>query len=346
MLKKYTYYLLVWIATIIFSTLGVEVFLKVFSPIKLTGGYIGNYEYDKDLGVKIKKGFWTNTTDYKQEVYVNKFGTINFERSFEDYQKKIFALGDSYTQGTGLPADSSYPFKLSMELNVENDIYKKKFAVINLGLSAYGGEQNIIAYKKYKKIFGTPDYVLYLGCGNDFNDDQLFLNGTKHKSLVENSEFYRQKILFFDDVYPIMQFLIHNTEIGKRLNIARKQIYNINKKDKKIQNNSNISNAELQKRHLEWIMKESKKENIKFIVGWANLDTPNDKSYSWLKNWATANNVDFADWEKLVISTSNNVPDLPLYNDHSGGHYRGWVNTLISKSFLINILNSKSISNR
>ena len=93
-------------------------------------------------------------------------------------------------------------------------------------------------------------------------------------------------------------------------------------------------------------MKESKKENIKFIVGWANLDTPNDKSYSWLKNWATVNKVDFADWKKLVISTSNNVPDLPLYNDHSGGHYRGWVNSLISKSFLINILNSKSISNR
>jgi len=150
---KYIFY---WLLTFSFSFGSIEIFLRLFNPLVLTGGYIGNYVYDKELGVRIKKGYWTNTTDYRQEVYVNDIGTVNFEDNFNEYKNLIFALGDSYTQGTGLPSDSSYPFQLSLSLNTINGYYKKDYAFFNLGLSAYGGVQDLMTYQKYKKSLGTP----------------------------------------------------------------------------------------------------------------------------------------------------------------------------------------------
>ena len=41
-----------------------------------------------------------------------------------------------------------------------------------------------------------------------------------------------------------------------------------------------------------------------------------------------------ADWENLVLSTKEGIPNLPIINNHSGGHYRSWVNKLIARSFL------------
>ena len=192
MRNNFLKYIIFWLITFSFSIGTIELFLKVFSPLILTGGYIGNYVYDKDLGVRIKKGYWTNTTDYKQEVNVNNYGTVNFENDFREYKNLIFAIGDSYTQGTGLPSDSSYPFQLSISLNTLSGSYKKDYAVVNLGLSAYGGEQNLITYKKYKENIGTPDFILYFGCNNDYNDDLLFLSKVKHRSLVQNSEYFRK----------------------------------------------------------------------------------------------------------------------------------------------------------
>ena len=54
-------------------------------------------------------------------------------------------------KGTGLPSDSSYPFQLSISLNTLNGFYKKDYAVVNLGLSAYGGEQNLLLIKSISK---------------------------------------------------------------------------------------------------------------------------------------------------------------------------------------------------
>ena len=103
-----------------------ELALRLFLPMYLTGGYIDDYTYDDELGYRLKRGWFVQMTDYRQETYVNSLGTVNFQRDFTGYQKLVFASGDSYTQGTGLPADMSYPAQLDFELNVGRKGYEKR----------------------------------------------------------------------------------------------------------------------------------------------------------------------------------------------------------------------------
>ena len=141
-----------------------ETVLRVWFPVYLTG-YIGFYQYDKDLGFRLQDNIHAlKTTDYQQEILTNPLGTVNFQKDFAGYQKKIFAIGDSYTQGTGLPADANYPFQVDLMLNMDHDRYLKKYAVVNLGLAALGAKQNLIVLKRYAQKLGKPDFILYLGC--------------------------------------------------------------------------------------------------------------------------------------------------------------------------------------
>lgn len=267
-----------------------EMILHFIFPLNLAGGYIGRYKYDDQLGYVIKEGYWTKTSDYKQEVMVNGLGTVNFQDNFASYKELVFALGDSYTQGTGLPVDASYPAQLDLMLNIPDGTYKKLYGVVNLGLAAFGGSQNILTYAKYKEKLGAPKYIIYLGCDNDIFDDALFVSGAKHRNLVEGSPHYGifQK--------PLM-YLLNDTEIGKRLNYLRRTLYR-----------QKIAGAEVydsalksQLPHLEKLINDSSSDGSILLVSWA--DTPNDsKSYSQLKTWASQNKVIFVDWYPTVES--------------------------------------------
>ena len=268
---------------------------------------------------------------------VNSFGTINFTNDFTEFSNTVFTLGDSYTQGVGIPMDASYPAQLNLFLNINNyNISEPNFAVINLGLAAYGGKQNLAIYERYKDKLGKPDILLYLGCENDETDDLLFASGYRHRALVENSP-----------VYGVFQkplaYLTHKTEIGKRLNflrgnLARRKVDIQEPPDfalKKSEFKGHTSVAEKQQDIFNWLLEETKRNDIFFVVGWANyLKTEkNCNSYEWLKKWAEKNDVAFADWHPYVCKLVNFRPNLPLTNDHSGGHYRVWVNTVIALEF-------------
>jgi lysophospholipase L1-like esterase len=323
----------------------IEVVLRAFSPIYMAG-YIGAYKYDKTLGVRLKYNIHSiKTTDYQQEVYTNQIGTVNLQDSFADYDKLTFAIGDSYTQGTGLPIDASYPFQLSMMLNMENDQYKTKNAVINLGLAAFGAEQAILSLQMYSKILSTPDYILYLGCWNDYADDILFENGYRHKHLVEGNPHWGNML------GPI-QWLTNETEIGKRIKIFAATLkrkshmkhdgdkkQNGNSAAKKHASNGIVSVAEKQAERLEKLLAISRKMNARLIVSWTDLPQSASGSYSWLKQWAERNNVAFADWHPGFESMQGAIPKIPIRNQHSGGHYRTWVNNVIAKSFAEQIKN-------
>lgn len=118
---------------------GGEVALRLFAPIHLVG-FPGAFEYDAELGVRVKPGVHAlRTTDHQQEMRVNRSGTINFQETFSGYSMRLFALGDSYTQGTGLPSDATYPFQLDLLLNRDAvGQYEKRVAVVNvLGRPAF-----------------------------------------------------------------------------------------------------------------------------------------------------------------------------------------------------------------
>lgn len=306
-----------------------EVALRVFFPMYLTGGYIGDYMYDEELGYRLKQGWFVQMTDYRQEAYVNTLGTVNFQRDFKGYQKLVFASGDSYTQGSGLPADMSYPAQLDFELNVGPKGYEKRFGIVNLGLAGFGGEQSIIALNRYIERIGIPDYVLYLGCSNDAEDDDKFRSGYRHRAIVDGSPRYGKFV-------GLLQAITYRTEIGKWIGYirgmrARKEARapsgEIQAPRKPV--------AEMQEHVLLRLKEIADRHGSVLVVGWASEPKNNNDpaSYEWLKQWAERQKVSFADWYPTVASVGISIPDLPKINDHSGGHYRGWVNRLIAQTF-------------
>ena len=321
-----------------------EIILRAFFPIYQTGN-IDAYKYDETLGICLKENIhYFKTTDYQQEILTNKIGTVNLQKSFNDYDILVYAVGDSYTQGSGLPVDASYPFQLSTMLNMQDGRYVKKYAIINLGLASFGTKQAFLSLLKYKEIIGKPDYILYLGSWNDHSDDVLFANGYRHKHLVYGNPHWGVLLR------PI-QWIANDFEIGKRMKLfvgnVRRRSYSKNDTHKKQNNKDNVSVAELQEDQLKdnasvaelqedqlnKLMTISNKLNAMLIVSWADLPNSSSDSYNWLKQWAEKNKVAFADWHPSLKSVLQVIPELPIYNQHSGGHYRTWVNNIIAKAF-------------
>ena len=324
-----------WAISAACTILIVEMVLRVVSPMHLTGGNIGIYKYDPIIGYTLKKGYWSQLTDFKQETFVNNIGTVNISNDFKPYKSLVFALGDSNTQGTGVPMDQPYPMQLDLLLNLHMGEYQNEYGIVNLGLAANGGKQNLLLYSKYKKILGVPNYIMYLGTDNDVGDDMLFESGHRHRHLVEGSPIYGNWV-------KPLAWLIHRTEIGKRMNYIRGQ-YKLNEIKNnelgKIEDPSNKSVAQQQEHHLNWLKKEADSINAKLIVGWSDLP-PESLSYEWLKEWATRNDIAFADWYQSVSSVKSKLPMIQIKNDHMSGHYRSWVLGQIAQSFRIHIQNT------
>jgi hypothetical protein len=324
---KNTFVVIISCLVAIFS---IEISLRFFYPMYLTGGYIGAYQYNEKLGYSLKMNVHLfKTTDYQQEIYTNNIGSINFQKSFDRYPILIFAIGDSYTQGVGLPSDASYPFQLDLILNMPNKEYLNRYAVVNLGLAGFGGEQGFLMLSMYKEILGKPNYILYLGCSNDHMDDILFRNGYRHRHLVDGNKHYGSIFL------SSLQWLRNETEIGKRvatsISTLRHQSYMRNDAHEQ-GDKDNASVAALEEPVLNKLLAASNEMNAILIVSWADLET-SSRSYQWLKEWAREKHVAFADWQTLVESVRKAIPEIPFTNPHSGGHYRTWINTMIAKAF-------------
>jgi hypothetical protein len=121
----------------------VEVALRVFHP-SYNVAIPWSYEYDPELAFRLKPAAHLfRTTDFQQESLTNRAGTSNFQESFDNYPQLVFTLGDSFTQGIGVPADSTYPFQLDQLLNRDDDgFYAKRFGVVNLGVAGFGGDRH------------------------------------------------------------------------------------------------------------------------------------------------------------------------------------------------------------
>jgi hypothetical protein len=318
--------------SLLFALVFCEVGLRLFFPVDLTG-HIGVYQYDEELGVRLKEDIYSvNVSNYRQEMKTDVYGTVGYKRNFKDYSNLVFSVGDSYTQGSGVPLDTNYPFYLDILLNTADDVYGNEYGVVNLGLAAYGLEQSIIVLQRYGKFLGNPKYILFLGCPNDFDDDVLFLDGYRHKHLVDGSPYWGVFI-------RPLQFLTNELEIGKRIKLAT-AVYRqggLVGIDKFVGLGDTVEKeniAQKQEERLERLHSVSVEMGAKLIVSWSDLPTGNSLSYQWLKQWAEERDVGFADWAPLVISVKSSMPDLPIMNDHSGGHHRSWVNSIIARAFV------------
>ena len=321
MLKK----IALTLATTLISLLLIEIFLRIFFPIYPVST-LRAYQYDPELAVRLKPGIHSlETTDFQQELRVNKLGTVNFQESFDGYERLIFAAGDSFTQGTGLPSDMSYPAQLDLMLNSSEGGYAKKYGVVNLGLAAYGGEQNLIALKRFAGAIGKPSVIMYLGCDNDHQDDQLFLSGYRHGHIVDGNPKWGAF------VRPL-QWLTNDLQLGLRLKLA---VGNLRRSSAGVSPVSGESAgggpsvAELEGPVLDRVNAFAKENGAELVVSWAGPGP----SYDWTKQWAERNGAKFADWAPRAKTVTDAIPDLPTDNPHSGGHHRGWVNRIIAEEF-------------
>jgi len=292
-------------------------------------GDVNWYQYDDVLGVRLREGLHSfYLTDHQEEMKTNGIGTVNFQESFADYKVLVFAIGDSYTQGTGLASDASYPAQLDLRLNLRNGNYTKNFGVVNLGLAAYGLEQEILSVDRYRKLVGNPKFILFMGCDNDFDDDNLFLTGYRHKHLVQGNPRYGRWL-------RVLQWA-GELELGKRVkwiigSLRRNEI----SKDARDTNATkpHLSVATLQEDRLNRLLKIATSSHARLMVSWANVQEDGEGgSYETLRDWARINNVEFVDWYSPVASVEKNL-GWPLSNNHSGGHYRDWVNGIIADTF-------------
>jgi hypothetical protein len=303
-----------------------EVGFRIFKPF-LPVGVRRAFEYDPDMGYRLKSSLnLTRLTDHLAEVHTNRLGTANYQEDFEGYPALVFAVGDSYTMGTGLPPDASYPFQLDLILNRdEKGLYRKRYGVVNLGVSGTGAEQHLRQLRRYASRLGKPAIVLYLGCDNDFMDDLLFRNGSRHTYGVEGNPHYgpflwlRQAMGWTD----LGQRLLYRWSAARDRRLLRQAlgVENWRLSPRPI--------AELQAPMLEKIAAATRDQGARLVVSWADAN----ESYPLLKSWAAAKNISFADWKPAMDSVQHTMPALPHWNPHSGIHYRTWVNRLIAEAY-------------
>lgn len=301
----------------------VELLLSLLLPIQ-TVGISQAYMYDDQLGYRLKPGAHSQLTDHLQEIQVNQLGTVNYQESFVSYERLIFALGDSFTQGTGNPPDVAYPFQLDLVLNRDADgHYQRQYGVVNLGLAAYGGKQSLLVLKRYSTLIGAPDVVLYVGSENDAHDDELFASGYRHGHLVEGNP--RRRWL------QLPSRLFESSQLFQRIKIALSKLRrsNILSRDTRPVASDQASVAELQWPVIQQIQEICCTNGATLIVSWAS----GEMSYNWLKQEAKNHGIAFADWYSRADSVRSNIAGLALENAHSGGHYRAWVNRIIAEEF-------------
>jgi hypothetical protein len=310
-----------------------EALLRTFAPIHLSGNQDA-FRYDEETGVLLRPGIhMLHTTDHLQEIRVNELGTVNWQESFEGYPATLFTLGDSFTQGTGLSADSSYPFQLDIALNLDRDgSYQPRVAVVNLGLDGSGAERSLMLLRRFRQRLGEPDGVLYLGYENDWRDDIFFRDGYTHRYIVRGSPTYgalAPLLIRLSELQVVTRVKLALSSFRSRAVLGEAQgTHRAGQGDKPADGEENV--AELEWPVIESIVQEAQDAGSFVVLSWAEGDS---ESYRWLARRAGERNIPFADWYPKVQSVTERLPELSMKNPHSGGHWRPWVNRIIADEF-------------
>lgn len=301
-----------------------ELALRLFSP-RYYPVIPAAYEYDPEMAFRLRPGaHMFVTTDHQQESVANALGTANFQESFDGYESLVFAVGDSYTQGTGLPADMSYPAQLDLMLNRDEEgFYVRRFGVVNLGVAGFGGEQSLINLRRSETRLRPPAFILYLGCDNDFEDDLTFRSGDRHRIVIAGSPVW-------GSLTRPLRLLFERTHVG----LLARAAYSQRVRDGMVEEATGRlgrkpSVAELELPVLERMKSYAEQHHSVLVVSWSE----ETESYAWLKSWAAQRGVPFADWAPKAGSVKASMPGLTPGNQHSGGHHRGWTNQFIATEF-------------
>ncbi|MFA6129439.1 MAG: SGNH/GDSL hydrolase family protein [Candidatus Omnitrophota bacterium] len=307
---------------IILPLMVVELLLRLFNPIYFCST-VFQFRYDKDVGVTTRPNLNKSIlTDHVIEALTNDIGSRNYLNKAElnSYKKLIFCVGDSYTEGIGGLTDQSYTFYLDLLLNNKSGIYEKNFAVVNLGLGGYGSIQSELTVLQYVRIFGrVPDAIIYFVANNDCGDDASYELGFFHRFVVLGSPYYNRITIMINE-------LLENTQVWRRFKLLISPTVHKNfspAESDEICSPENLSG-------LKALIKFARDNNIKLIISHTGYT---GVGYDLFKSFAKENKIPFADYKPDVISISTANPRLPVFNSHSGGHYRSWVYYIVAGKF-------------
>jgi len=125
------------------------------------------FVYDSDLG-------WRNAPEWSLEepnltITINSHGLRGPDRAYAKPEgvRRILILGDSYTFGYGVSDDETYPAFLETKLQAEPG----DFQVINMGVNAYGTDQEYLTLLKEGTNYDPDIVVLAFFSENDFVDN-------------------------------------------------------------------------------------------------------------------------------------------------------------------------------
>lgn len=318
--KRWGLNLALTFGAILITLAAVELGLRIFWPLQRVA-IRDAYRYDEQLGYRPKeKVDLVQVTDYRQELRTNRFGVPAYEESYDAYPDLIFALGDSYTEGVGVPQDASYPFQLALALNLNAEgQWINRYGIVNLGVSGYGLKQEMIVLKRYSMSLRMPKVVLYLGTENDEDDDLALDAGYPRKSLVDGSAYWGRWLGLVRSVDRLQVF--QRIKVG----IRQREMSNAISPNRA----ASGSSAERMWPRLKELTNWCQQNNVRIVLSWSQ----GDSSYEWLKARARSENIPFADWKSSTASISKVMPGIREFNDHSGGHFRTWVYRLIADSF-------------
>ncbi len=322
-LRYFSYFLIPVVLTLLLT----EGVLRIFFPLYFPDNY-RIYQYNPATGYRLKSSLHSfRTTDFQEEIVTNKDGLANFQEDFNGYKNLVFTLGDSFAEGTGLPADANFPFQLDLLLNVRDGRYHMDYGVVNLGVSGYGPRQEIVRLKEYTKKIGVPRHILVLLCDNDAQDDRDYVSGAIHKKLLEGNPRYYAFVVHW------LSWLKFDTEIGKRLVYIDKTRRWQQAATQSMDNPQN--NAEILEPDYQELINYSRKIGATLILSWipTDMSTQTSREYPWLREYCRQHDVAFADWFPMVKTIRERIPALSFTNHNSAGHYRTWVNAMIAKGF-------------
>ena len=308
-----------------------ELLLRWFAPIEPVD-VASMYQYDAQTAFALRPNLRIyETTDFQKEIISDSLGTADFKENLDRKRPMVFAVGDSYTEGCGIPADMAYPFQLDMILNRDSvGYYSPRYTVVNLGVFGYGGEQSLLRLEEYAQKLGKPADVLYLGYDNDYADDEAFLSGIRHHNIIAGSPYWPAWL-----VGPL-QSVRQNSQVVKRIWLAYHKLRGDFHEDLVDRTKADTTHpvAEQEKGVLNRLAAACEEMHARLIVAWMGPSP----SYGWMERWAAKKNIAFVDWLPKMYSMQAAKPDLPMGNHHSGGHVRGWVNRVLAEEFARTIL--------
>lgn len=176
------------------------------------------------------------TKDPKNEIYYNKrsfnydmnknwFRCDEFESIIEQNKPVLFALGCSFTFGTGLPEHESWPVILS---NIIREKTREDIAIVNLGSAGTGYDQ-VDRFSNYIHLFKTK----YLCC---------FFPPLIRKTFVKEKEESIESILLNDtgktNAHKDSDFMLQNYAVRTPLTL----LYQQKMVDKKLESISKLIN--------------------------------------------------------------------------------------------------------